>query len=159
MIKIRPSETADTRSCDFAKVTREQLRSSSRQHISDVQMAMEFFRDILLSKATHHDHDKITDLGWFHSDFVMGFKETGWWDHHREISRHHLTSADGVPKNVNLLDVLEMVADCVMAGMGRSGKVFPLEIKPEVLKAALDNTVEMLQREVIVIEEPAGKGG
>jgi 4-aminobutyrate aminotransferase-like enzyme len=43
-----------------------------------------------------------------------------------------------------------MIVDCVMAGMGRTGTVYPLEIKPEVLMAAFQNTVELLKSEIVV---------
>ena len=151
MIGIHKSETADTRSCDFAKVTKEQLMESSRQHIGDVGEALGFFIQYLNSAAVAHDYDKLTGINWFHSDFVSGFKETGWWDNHRRIHRHHLAQEDGVPSDVNLLDVLEYVADCVMAGMARTGEVFPLEMSPELLETAFRNTIDLLKGEVVVL--------
>lgn len=154
MITIQKSKTADTRSCDFSKVTKQQLLESSYQHIGDVQKAMDFFCEKLDDAATRHDPDKVKigpdGIDWFHEDFLTGFKQTGWWDNHRKINRHHLGQDDGVPEDVNLLDVLEYVADCVMAGMARTGKVFPLEIKPEVLQRAFENTSKLLQEQVIV---------
>lgn len=150
MIEITKSKTADTRTCDFSKVTKEQLEESSRQHIEDVGLAMVFFDDLLLGAAQNHDFDKITGLDHFHADFLTGFKETGWWDKHRKINRHHLLQEDGVPEDVNLIDVLEMIADCVMAGMGRSGEVYPLDISPELLKRAFDNTANLLKAQVVV---------
>ena len=45
-----------------------------------------------------------------------------------------------------------MIVDCVMAGMGRSGSVYPLAIPPDVLMAAFQNTVELLKREVVVCD-------
>ena len=59
---------------------------------------------------------------------------------------------EGIPEDVNLIDVLEMIVDCVMAGMGRTGTVYPLEIKSEVLMSAFVNTVELLKNEVKVEE-------
>jgi hypothetical protein len=150
MIVIQKSATADTRTCDYANVTKEQLLASSHQHIDDIGKGMDFFRDRLAEAAYRHDADKISDIDGFHRDFLTGFKETAWWDNHRKIARHHLLTDDGVPADVNLVDVLDMIVDCVMAGMGRSGSVYPLEIKPEVLKAAFDNTVELLKSKVVV---------
>ncbi len=102
----------------------------------------------------NHDTDKITDIDGFHADFVTGFKEHGWWDRHRQLNRHHLTEPDGVRDDVNLIDVLDFIADCVMAGMGRSGSVYPLHLSPELLERAFQNTVELLKREVVVESEP-----
>lgn len=152
MISITKSATADTRSCDPTKVTRDELLASSLQHIGDVVKALAFFQSKLTEAAGAHDYDKLTDIDWFHRNFQTGFKETGWWDNHRKIHRHHLASEDGIPEDVNLLDVIEWVADCVMAGMGRTGKVYDLVMPSEVLQKALRNTVELLKAEVQVIE-------
>jgi protein tyrosine phosphatase len=150
MIKIKKSKTADTRSCDFSNVTKEQLLESSHQHIDDVAKGFAYIKGLIDGAANRHDYDKITKIDWFHDDFITGFKQTGWWDRHRKIARHHLLQEDGVPENVNLVDVLDMIVDCVMAGMGRTGTVYPLEIKPEVLMTAFQNTVELLKSQIAV---------
>jgi hypothetical protein len=152
MIEITKSETADTRTCDFSKVSKDQLMRSSQTHISDVCKALALFGDLLQGAGSMHDSDKLEGLDHFHSDFVTGFKTTGWWDNHRKVTRHHLGVADGVPEDVNLLDVLEMVADCVMAGMARSGSVYEIEIPADVLKRAVANTFELLKRQVVVVK-------
>lgn len=150
VIEIKKSPTADTRTCDFAKTTKETLLASSHQHIEDVRKGLQWFRLMLHEAANVHDFDKISDIDGFHRDFLTGFKQTGWWDKHRKVNRHHLLQADGVPADVNLIDVLDMIADCVMAGMARSGSVYPLEISPEVLMTAFQNTVEELKKRVHV---------
>lgn len=152
MIKIRKSETADTRTCDFANVKKEVLLSSSLQHINDIQRALSFFIAKLSEQSGKHDYDKLTEIDWFHADFVTGFKQTGWWDNHRKIHRHHLEQDDGIPHDVNLLDILEYIADCVMAGMARSGSVRELKFTNELLMSAAKNTVELLKSQVIVEE-------
>lgn len=152
MITIKKSQTADTRTCDWAKVTKDQLQASSEQHIDDVKKGMEFFKGMMDEAIKQHDFDKLTDIDGFHADFLTGFKQTEWWDKHRKIARHHLLDEDGIPEDVNLIDVLDMIVDCVMAGMGRTGTVYPLEISPEVLKRAFNNTVEQLKVEIIVVE-------
>ena len=149
-IKIKTSATADTRICDFSKVTQETLLNSSRQHIGDVVKAMAFFIGKLTEAAGEHDYDKLTEIEWFHGDFITGFKQTGWWDNHRKIHRHHLNSEDGVPQDVNLLDVLEHIADCVMAGMARSGSVYELKLSDELLQRAFKNTTDLLKSQVLV---------
>ena len=150
MIKIQKSATADTRTCDYSKVSKQQLYKSSIQHINDVSKGLELFKSMIEDATQFHDHDKLSNLDHFHADFITGFKETGWWDNHRKVNRHHLLEADGVPLDVNLIDVLDMIVDCVMAGMGRSGSVYPLDIPPEVLMTALQNTVSLLKSNVIV---------
>lgn len=151
MIAIKKSATADTRTCDFANTSKETLLASSHQHISDVQRALAFMQEKIEVAALVHDHDKISDIDGFHRDFVTGFTQTTWWDNHRKVNRHHLLQADGVPEDVNLIDVLDMICDCVMAGMARSGSVYPLEIDQKVLRRAFENTVDLLQKNVQVV--------
>jgi hypothetical protein len=121
-------------------------------------MALHFFAQMLHRTAAVHDTDKLTDLDGFHADFVTGFKQTGWLERHRSLNRHHLTEQDGVPADVNLIDVLDFIADCTMAGMGRSGTVRPLTISDDVLRRAFENTAKLLAS-VVVVEpgEPGGK--
>jgi hypothetical protein len=149
-IQIRKSPTADTRTCDFKNIPKEQLLESSKVHIDDVVKAMAFFSGKLTEAAGWHDRDKLTSIDWFHQDFQTGFTQTGWWDNHRKITRHHLGQADGVPEDVNLIDVLEYISDCVMAGMARSGSVYELKLPPGVLEKAFRNTVELIKAEVEV---------
>lgn len=153
MIAIKPSPTADTRTCDFANTPKQVLLNSSEQHMHDVRRGMAFFAGKVMEAANDHDRDKITDIDGFHRDFVNGFKEpefTTWWTKHRQLNRHHLTMADGVPDDVNLIDVLDFITDCVMAGMARSGSVYRLELPHGVLDAAFQNTVALLRNEVTV---------
>jgi hypothetical protein len=150
VIHIKNSPTADTRTCDFANTSKQTLLDSSHQHIADVRAALGYFRALLYKQGEIHDHDKISDIDGFHRDFVTGFTCTEWWDNHRKVNRHHLLQIDGVPTDVNLIDVLDMIADCVMAGMARSGSVYPLNIDPEVLMRAFQNTVELLKANVAV---------
>lgn len=150
MIKVASSPTADTRTCDSSTVSRETLLDSSLSHISDVAKGLGFFVGLLTEAAARHDFDKISDIDGFHHDFKTGFAQTTWWDKHRKVNRHHLNVEDGIPDDVNLLDVIEHVVDCVMAGMARSGNVYSLELSPEILQQALQNTVELLSRNVEV---------
>lgn len=150
MITVRPSPTADTRTCDFANVSKAQLLESSKQHINDVRRALDFFMAQVCAAGQAHDPDKVADIDGFHADFVTGFKEHSWWDRHRTLNRHHLTMDDGVPADVNLIDVLDFIADCVMSGMARSGSVYPLKLSPELLERAFQNTVRLLQEQVVV---------
>jgi hypothetical protein len=152
VIQIKKSSTADSRTCDVATVTKDVLLESSRQHIGDVVKAMAFFSSKLIEAAGEHDYDKLTAIDWFHSDFKTKFEEHGWWDNHRKIHRHHLGQADGVPVDVNLLDVLEFISDCVMAGMARTGEVYPLEMSDELLQKAFRNTEALLKNQVKVVE-------
>ena len=155
-ITIHPSPTADSRTSDPSTVSIDQLRDSSMAHIADVQRGLALFQYMLADAATRHDTDKITDLAGFYANFQTGFAEQDWFDRHRKLNRHHLFQSDGVPKDVNLIDVLDLIADCVMAGLGRAGEVYPLNLDPDVLMTAFKNTVELLKAHVVVEPLPEG---
>lgn len=152
MITIRKSHTADSRSCDYSKVSKEQLLLSSQQHIGDVTKGIFYLIGLLIDSANMHDHDKVSNIDQFYADFTTGFKSTVWWQNHVKVNRHHLQTLTGLPQDVTLIDVLEMIVDCVMAGMGRAGKVTPLEIDPEILMEAFHNTAKLLQEQIKVEE-------
>lgn len=149
-ITIKPSPTADTRTCDWSQVSKEQLLESSIQHKYDIAQALGLFQSMLSEAAVRHDFDKLSAIDHFHADFRTGFKETGWWDRHRKINRHHLTQDDGIPEDVNLIDVLDYIADCCMAGLARSGSVYELHLPDELLQRAFQNTKKLLIDSTVV---------
>ena len=158
MIHIKKSQAADTRSAK-EKVSKETLLLSSIQHIGDVQKALHWIIGQLMDIAEKHDYTKIDNIDEYYTDFALmqagglvDFKAAHWFKHIHLLERHHLT--DRVPDDVNLFDVLERIADCVMAGMGRSGNVYPDTLTADVLMKAFNNTYELLQSVVIVEEEP-----
>jgi hypothetical protein len=151
-IMIHTSPTADTRTCDVSKVSKRQLFNSSDMHICDVRLGMRFLMDRMHVTAGEHDHDKLSGLDQFHKDFRTGFKQTTWLQNHYKVNRHHLDKPEGVPDNVNLVDVMEHIVDCVMAGLARSGEVRPVVLPAELLQWAVENTVEMLIEETDVLE-------
>jgi len=156
IIHIKPSATADTRSCDWSAVSKDQLCDSSVQHRKDVQKGFEFFVRIMIRQAELHDHDKLSDIDGFHADFQTGFENHEWWDKHRKINRHHLLQEDGVPEDVNLIDVLDLIVDCTMAGLGRVGEVYPITVSQDVLRRAFENTCELLKSHIVVNVADAG---
>jgi len=154
MIRVQKSPTADTRTCDVSQVTKDLLVNSSKIHRRDVDLGLKFFESLLESAGFTHDLDKLSDIDSFFADFREGFKEghTSWWDKHRKINRHHLNMPDGVPDNVNLVDVIEHVVDSVMAGLARSGEVYPIKLPDELLQKAVANTQKLLEEHVQVVE-------
>jgi len=142
-VNLESTPTADSRTCDFAQVKSAQVLRSSLAHINDVRKAVEVFVAKLRLAAFMHDSDKIEHADEFYAGFSGGFVDKAWLESHYTTARHHLKRV--VPPDVNLLDVLEMIADCVTAGMARSGSVYSIELPSEVLQKAVANTVEMLK--------------
>ncbi len=123
MITVTKNPHADTRSCDYTKVTPKQLEASSFQHIVEVRAGLGFFQQKLEEAGQAHDTDKLTDLEGFHHDFVTGMKQDSWLERHYQLNRHHLMKPQGTPVDVNLIDVLDFISDMVMARAGRGGRL------------------------------------
>lgn len=150
MIQIRKNPYSDTRSCDYKNVTKEQLLTASEAHIDDVFRALMFFSTRLGELAHAHDKDKTLDIDGFHANFLTGFAERDWLDRHYVKNRHHLAEG-AIPDDVNLLDVLDFVADQVMSSAAR-GTFRPAVLPGELLQRALANTVALLQAQVKVLD-------
>lgn len=149
MITVTKNPFADTRSCDYLSVTKEQLAAASAAHIEDIREALGFFIARLKIAAVIHDEDKLSDIDGFHANFLTGFSEQDWLQRHYVKNRHHLHAGGRVPDDVNLIDVLDFVADQVMSSAAR-GTFRPATLPNEVLQRAVENTVELLKAQIVV---------
>jgi len=143
-IKIKKSPVADTRTCDWSKVTKKQLLKASKQHIKDVKQGIKFLIEILKTKSQEHDWTKIMYINSFYEDFKTGFKKTDWWEMHQKTERHHFNKKKYIRKDINLLDILEQIVDGVIAGLTRSGKYRYEPIDDKTLQKAYRNTAKLL---------------
>jgi len=151
-IVIKKSKTADTRTCDWSKVTRSDLLEASKQHINDVEKGIDYFIDMLVYIRDHHDRTKISQIDKFHEDFKTGFEKTEWWKMHQKEERHHFNNPEYIQENVNLLDIIEQIVDGVMAGMARSGEYRMEPLSNELLQRAYENTAKLLLSKIEVVE-------
>ena len=146
-IELRKNPNGDTRTAP-KDVTFEQFQEANDMHRTDVFRVMYKIADMITTKGARHDWTKKEDERQFYSDFMdtihygYNFVEGRWYKEHIELERHHLLSR--CPDDVDLLDVIEMIVDCVCAGKTRSGEVRPLEISDDILKRAVANTVKLV---------------
>lgn len=125
------------------------FKESNTSHRQDVYRMMSEIAEDIESAGRAHDHTKTEDDNGslFYREFCntlegkMNFEEGQWYKMHCKKERHHLNKH--CPEDVNLIDVIEMICDCVCAGMARSGSVYPIEISSETLQKAVKNTAEM----------------
>lgn len=145
-IIIEPTRGADTRSATETP-SKETLLSESHLHRSHVRRAMAAIAAEVIERAERHDHTKVELIDQFHDNFgkamrkEIEFKDHPWWTAHL-TEKHHIN--DRLHDDADLLDLLEMIADCTCAGMARTGKVFPIEIPSDVLQKLLANTAAKL---------------
>jgi len=128
------------------------LHDQTVSHVNDVMEGCKWFGDKLSTQSYSHDWTKRSYLKEFARDFLSGedIKTLPWWEKHLR-ERHHLN--DRVPEDVNLIDVVEMLVDCVMAGMARNGSVHEVTVPDDVLRQAVGNTVTMLVEQIKVEDQ------
>lgn len=155
MIKIEKNPNGDTRTAPKG-ITFEQFQQANDMHMQDVQSVMWELSKMVDRAGDLHDCTKKSQERMFYRDFVntqengADFVNGEWYQLHVNAERHHLLS--NCPDDVNLIDVLEMVADCTCAGLARSGEIRDLEINSEILDRAVKNTAELIKSMVKVIE-------
>lgn len=149
-VKIKRNTNGDTRVATKAP-TYEEFGQANNMHVRDVEHMMKEFAEELKERASCHDWSKRTEphKSTFYRELCntiegrINFEDGEWYKFHCENERHHLLKC--CPDDVNLVDVIEMLCDCVCAGMARSGEVRDLEINTNILSRAVNNTVEMLK--------------
>ena len=157
-IKIRKHTEGDSRVAKKIP-TFVEFRDANTDHIHDVRNLTDFFSKELLRRVSSHDWTKTYEpyQSMFYRDLCavlehrMDFFDGKWSEvHYTQMERHHLNRH--CPDDVNLFDVIEMICDCVAAGMARSGEVYDVDIPSDVLRRAVSNTVEYLKGYVEVTE-------
>lgn len=156
MIVIRKNPNGDTRTAPKG-ITFEEFEKANDMHRSDVSAVMDLLGGMIFRAGSYHDFTKKSQERMFYRDFCTtlndgtDFVNSEWYQLHVKAERHHLLSH--CPEDVNLIDVLEMIADCVCAGMARSGKVRSLEISDDILRAAVNNTADLIMSMIVVEDE------
>lgn len=155
MITIYKNPNGDTRTAK-KDVSFEEFQEANDMHIDDVKSVMYELSRMIDQTGERHDCTKKSQERMFYNNFLStmnngtDFVNDEWYQLHIKAERHHLLSH--CPDDVNLIDVLEMISDCVCAGMARSGEIRDLEIDNEILNRAVKNTAEMIKRMIEVVE-------
>jgi len=154
-IKIVKTNKCDTRTLPKgAVVSQNDARDDTLKHRSAVIACCKFLMSLLSEQVKNHDWSKLGEhLPQFTDGLNKGFDSpefSEWYDMHVNSERHHLLKH--VPEDVNLVDVIEMICDCVSAGMARTGKVFDVEVPTDILEKAVKNTVDLLINNIEVEE-------
>ena len=123
---IYKNSNGDTRTAP-KNVTFKEFQKANDMHREDVKNTMNEVAFLLMKKGKKHDWTKKDYEEMFYNNFLStlnngtNFIEDEWYQLHIEKEKHHLFSK--CHDNVDLLDVIEMVVDCVCAGKARSGEI------------------------------------
>lgn len=148
-IILEDSSNGDSRTSKKSPSLTE-IKDAVEIHISDVDKALDFWKKLLSERQGIHDWTKLDNFedeyGFLVHNGVKDeiFLKSEWWHKHITKERHHLQYY--VPIDVNLIDVLELISDRVVAEKGRTGEIIPeyLEMDMNILKDAYWNTVKLL---------------
>lgn len=148
-IIINDTRNADGRTAN--NLNSETLLESTNEHRRNVSEGMDYIAELIHNRGLKHDYTKVDDYFPLFNDTVMQglsneeFEKSEWKQLHLHQERHHLNG--NVPVDVNLVDVIEMLVDVVMAGNGRSGQISSYYCKiqdPALLERAYWNTIKLL---------------
>lgn len=157
-IIIKDTCNADGRTA--TDLNSETLFESTNEHRSNVKDGMEYIADLIRNRGLKHDYTKIGDYFPLFNDTVMQglsndeFEKSQWKQLHLHQERHHLNG--NAPADVNLIDVIEMLVDVVMAGNGRSGHLSSRYCKiqdPTLLERAYWNTILLLDDKIEKVDK------
>lgn len=148
-ILLRDSSNGDSRTSK-KNPSLEEIREAVEIHIEDVDKALSFWIKLLSERQGVHDYTKLENFEREYGHLVnIGVKDevflkSEWWHKHITKERHHLQFY--APSDVNLIDVLELISDRVVAEKGRRGEIVKeyLEIDINLLEDAYWNTVKLL---------------
>jgi hypothetical protein len=152
--KIKKNNLGDTRTADRCPTFTE-FNRANEDHASEVKEMMRNIGEEIREAGRNHDYTKLWEpnRSLFYRELcakiegkIDSFEDGEWYPMHCRTERHHINNH--CPDDVNLIDVLEMICDCVCAGMARSGNVYPVNISSEILQKAVKNTVEMCIKSV-----------
>lgn len=148
-VQILRNKLGDTRTATRVP-TFDEFSDSNRYHVNDVSSMMNELANDMRNVGVNHDYTKMCEpyKSMFYRELcatiegkMNTFTDGEWYPMHCKTERHHLN--EYCPEDVNLIDVLEMICDCVCAGMARTGSVYSVSISDDVLRKAFDNTVQM----------------
>ena len=155
MVTIYKNPNGDTRTAP-KNVSFEEFQEANDMHREDVNQVMYELSQMIDKRGENHDCTKKSQERMFYKNFLSTMNEgtdfvnDEWYQLHIKAERHHLLSH--CPNDVNLIDVLEMISDCVCAGMARSGEIIDLEIDSDILNRAVQNTAKMI-KDMIEVKE------
>lgn len=155
MVIIYKNPNGDTRTAK-KDVTYEEFQKANDMHRQDVKNVMNEIAYQIMHNGNKHDYTKKSfEKGFYNCfkdtlEYNINFVESDWYQLHIDREKHHPLSK--CHKDITLLDIIEMIVDCVCAGKSRCGEVRDLEISDDILKLALKNTVKEIDNMVRVDE-------
>lgn len=145
MISKNPNGYVETAKKD---VTFDEFHKANAMHIGEVWNVMSVVSELLENQARNHDWTKMVEAQLYYENFLSSvingtdFTNEEWYQLHIHNEKHHPLSH--CHDDVNLLDIIEMIADNVCSAKARGDKIEDLKIPEDILNLALKNTVKLI---------------
>lgn len=152
VVEINKLPHTNSREAKKGNISFEDFSNETNIHREDVKNVLYSLADKLEEAGEKHDWTKKERERQFYDSFTaakekgIDFKKDAWYKYHVTTERHHIASH--VAKDINLIDVIEMISDCCCAGLARSGKIYDINIDPNVLMKAFNNTVDIVKNSI-----------
>lgn len=153
-IKIKHNPNGDSRTVT-APAAFSDFHKADTDHIKDVNAVIKALANRLRVQGKIHDNTKLKYEDEFYENYLddiinkKDFVSNTWYQKHVHTEKHHPLSC--CHDDINLLDIIETIVDCVCAGKARSGEIRSLEFDAEILNKAVNNTVKLID-EMIEVE-------
>ena len=157
VVEINKLPNTNSREAKKGNISFEDFSNETNIHREDVKNVLYFLASKLEEAGDKHDWTKKERERQFYNSFTaakekgLDFKKDAWYKYHVTTDRHHIASH--VAKDINLIDVIEMISDCCCAGLARSGEIRDIEIKPDVLMKAFNDTVQLTKDSIKLDED------
>ena len=157
VVEINKLPSTNSREANKGNISFEDFSNETNIHREDVKNVLYFLASKLEEAGDKHDWTKKERERQFYDSFTaakekgLDFKKDAWYKYHVTTERHHIASH--VAKDINLIDVIEMISDCCCAGLARSGEIRDIEIKPDVLMKAFNDTVQLTKDSIKLDED------
>lgn len=157
VVEINKLPSTNSREAKKGNISFEDFSNETNIHREDVKNVLYFLASKLEEAGDKHDWTKKERERQFYDSFTaakekgLDFKKDAWYKYHVTTEHHHIASH--VAKDINLIDVLEMISDCCCAGLARSGEIRDIEIKLDVLMKAFNDTVQLTKDSIKLDED------
>lgn len=124
------------------KKDKDKCLEDTRSHQEAVKQLMHVIAQEIILRADYHDFTKLE-----YDDLTF--------EKHMRMERHHLNIPSGIPEDINVIDLVEFICDCISAGAQRSQALdFQyLKINENLLQPIINNTAFELWRLVRIRKE------
>ena len=125
VVEINKLPNTNSREAKKGNISFEDFSNEINIHREDVKNVLYFLASKLEEAGDKHDWTKKERERQFYDSFTaarekgLDFKKDAWYKYHVTTERHHITSH--VAKDINLIDVIEMISYGCCAGLARSG--------------------------------------